>query len=520
MTIDDSKDHKDAGFEPQCSPTVEPTDKREIWAWWLYMAAMEPVSVAVLQLFLPSILDSLSLLIGHPPGQPSVRCTKDNKHTCILFHIGSLAISGSTFSYSIIALAVALQALVFILFGALADYGTMRKTFLTVSTIAGSVFCVAVLGIRGPLAAWIGAALHISITVGFGVSMMLYNSYLPLLSEGHPQVTLFQSDDPLEKAKQRELVSSSLSTKSYMVGYGSAGLFLAACVGYLSLVNSPDISHARHCVAACGLIWGLGAAAYPLWNLKSRPGPSLPPTSHVLGFSVTKTRATLGKGRQLPHLFWFLAAFFLYSDGCNTIGTVFVLFARNVLKATDKTLILCSILATFCGIVGNLFFFTVQKAFRLTGKTMLVIVLSGFLLLTGYGGMGTFMTTFGLRHQWELFMLAGIYGFLMGAMQSFSRVIYAEMIPPGDEAEFFALYAITDKGSSWIGPVIQALVATFLPDQRLGFFFLTAMVVTPFPVLIWLVDPVEGKDDAIAFAKLYDAPGPLAAEVMTEEKSP
>lgn len=465
------------------------------------MAAIEPVSVAGLQLFLPSILDSLVLLVGHPPEQPTVSCTLDNKHECILFRIGDFGVSGSTFSYSVIALAVALQALVFILFGALADHGRMRKSFLTASTIAGMIFCVLVLGVRGPLAAWIGASLHILITVGFGVSMMLYNSYLPLLSDNHPEILSFHSDDPLERAEQRELVASRLSTKGYMVGYGSAVLFLAGCVGYLFLVKTPDVSHARHCVAACGLLWGIGACVFPLWNLQSRRGPPLPPKSNVLTFSAKKTWSTLRKGQQLPHLFWFLAAFFLYSDGCNTIGTVFVLFARNVLKATDRSLIFCSILATLCAIVGNFFFFHVQKVFRVSGKAMLISILSGFLLLTGYGGMGTFVTAFGLRNPWEMYVMAGAYGFLMGAMQSFSRVLYAEMIPPGEEAEFFALYAITDKGSSWIGPVIQAMVATFLSDQRMGFFFLTAMIAMPFPVLLWLVNPVEGKEDALAFVK-------------------
>ena len=37
-------------------------------------------------------------------------------------------------------------------------------------------------------------------------------------------------------------------------------------------------------------------------------------------------------------------------------------------------------------------------------------------------------------------------GFILGAYQSFSRVLYSELMPPGHESEFFSLYEVTDKG--------------------------------------------------------------------------
>ena len=35
----------------------------------------------------------------------------------------------------------------------------------------------------------------------------------------------------------------------------------------------------------------------------------------------------------------------------------------------------------------------------------------------------------------------------------------AQFTPHGYEAQFFGLYEITDKGSSWIGPLMFALVS-------------------------------------------------------------
>jgi UMF1 family MFS transporter len=31
--------------------------------------------------------------------------------------------------------------------------------------------------------------------------------------------------------------------------------------------------------------------------------------------------------------------------------------------------------------------------------------------------------------------------------------VFSDLVIPGKEAEFFALYEITDKGSSWLGPL-------------------------------------------------------------------
>jgi MFS-type transporter involved in bile tolerance (Atg22 family) len=46
----------------------------------------------------------------------------------------------------------------------------------------------------------------------------------------------------------------------------------------------------------------------------------------------------------------------------------------------------------------------------------------------------------------------------MGGLSSFCRSLYGELIPPGFEAAFYALYAITDKGSSVFGPAIVGAI--------------------------------------------------------------
>lgn len=59
-----------------------------------------------------------------------------------------------------------------------------------------------------------------------------------------------------------------------------------------------------------------------------------------------------------------------------------------------------------------------------------------------------------------------VYGFVMGGLSSFCRSLFGELIPPGFEAAFYALYAITDKGSSMFGPAIVGAITDTYGEIR------------------------------------------------------
>jgi len=51
----------------------------------------------------------------------------------------------------------------------------------------------------------------------------------------------------------------------------------------------------------------------------------------------------------------------------------------------------------------------------------------------------------GFLHPWEAYLLGVFYGLALGSFQSYNRCLFSEMIPKEREAEFFALYEITDR---------------------------------------------------------------------------
>ena len=120
--------------------------------------------------------------------------------------------------------------------------------------------------------------------------------------------------------------------------------------------------------------------------------------------------------------------------------------------------------------------------------------LLGFLPFIQSWGVG------GLQQQWEIYPLGFVHGFVMGGLSSYSRAFYGEMIPPGSEAAFYALYAITDKGSSAVGPAIVGAIVDSLGTIRPAFGFLAVLVLLPIP-LVYMVDVRKGHTDALLLSK-------------------
>ncbi|KAG5651552.1 hypothetical protein H0H81_008262 [Sphagnurus paluster] len=86
-------------------------------------------------------------------------------------------------------------------------------------------------------------------------------------------------------------------------------------------------------------------------------------------------------------------------------------------------------------------------------------------------------------------------GSVYGAFQGYARAFYAELLPPGEEARWYGLFSITDKSSSFIGPLIVGLIADTTGNIRYAFFFLVAMIWMAVPVLM-SVDVDKGRKDA------------------------
>lgn len=65
-----------------------------------------------------------------------------------------------------------------------------------------------------------------------------------------------------------------------------------------------------------------------------------------------------------------------------------------------------------------------------------------------------------------MYPLGAVFGIVIGGLSSYCRALFGELIPPGSEAAFYALYAITDKGSSVFGPAIVGAITDAYGEIR------------------------------------------------------
>jgi UMF1 family MFS transporter len=100
----------------------------------------------------------------------------------------------------------------------------------------------------------------------------------------------------------------------------------------------------------------------------------------------------------------------------------------------------------------------------------------------------------------QFFILGAFIALVMGGSQAISRSLFAQIIPKGKEAEYYSFYEVSERGTSWTGPLIFGLVNQMFGDLRLGilaliFYFIAGLVVLPFVNVQKAMDDVKKYDE-------------------------
>lgn len=232
---------------------------------------------------------------------------------------------------------------------------------------------------------------------------------------------------------------------------------------------------------------------------------------------------TVKSAAKLRDMRVFLLAWFLLSDGIATVAGTAILFARTELHMDTVPIALLSITVTAAGIAGAVAWPRISKRFNWSTNRTIVVCLVLMEILPIYGLLGflPFIQSWGvggMQQVWELFPLGFIHGFVMGGLSSYCRSFFGQLIPSGHEAAFYALFAVTDKGSSAIGPAIVGAIVDRTGEIRPAFTFLLILIALPVP-LIWVVDVGRGRDDALKMAETMQVPR-TEAYTMTDNTGP
>ena len=229
-------------------------------------------------------------------------------------------------------------------------------------------------------------------------------------------------------------------------------------------------------IALCSTgVWWLLWTIPVLRGVKNRgEARPLSPGQSVLGVAFGQLLHTLHDVRRYPQTLTFLLAYLLYNDAIQTVLIVSAAFGAKELGLSDAQLTITILISQLVGVAGALLFGKV--AARITSKRAVIVTLIVWIALLFYA--------YGFVHNaTEFYIMGGFAGLVMGGSQALSRSIFAQLVPHGMEAEYFSLYEVGDKGTSWLGPPTFAIALQMTGSQRSAILSLLIFFVAGLAVL-------------------------------------
>jgi len=443
-------------------------DKKEIFGWAMYDWANSAFSTTVGTVFLGPHVAHLARVAAEAVG----------KETVSLFGI---PVAPDSFLPYCISFSVGMQVLFLPILGAIADYSHLRKQMMQIFATIGAAATILMFFITGSLW-WLGGLLFIVANLAFGASIVFYNAYLP----------------DIASEAERDRVSSY----GWAMGYLGGGLLLALNLVFYTFsdkIGVPGEIAVRINLASAG-VWWLGFAFVTWGRLRPRRASrALPAGETYVSVGFKQLRKTVADVKHFPETLKFLAAYFLYNDGIQTVIAVASTFAaapliQGGIELDQSTLIQVILMIQFVAFFGALFWGKLAGWIGAKQSVIVSLVIWAGVVIYAYGGLH------GETRVVQFFILGALIAIVMGGSQAISRSLFAQMIPNGKEAEFFSFYEISERGTSWIGPLVFGLANQIYGNLRIAilsliFFFIAGLIMLPF----------VNVNKAISDAKKYDA---------------
>lgn len=399
-----------------------------------------------------------------------------------------------------LSIALLIAAVLSPILGTVSDIMRGKKRFLAIFTGIGAVGTAALVFVG--TGDWMLASIIMIVArVGFTGAYTFYDALLPHVA----------------REEDRDIVS----TRGYAMGYLGGGLLLAINVVMIFQLGFAD--GARLSFLSVALWWIV--FSIPIFRQVPEPPAAV---ERVDGWqAVSASFRRIGERfkdiRRYRELFKFLIAFLIYNDAIGTIIGVAAIYGAEL--GFDATqLILALLLVQFAGIPFSLIFGWLPSKQRPHRPFYLAFILFNLVALPVTGIIGAqvdpevmglpliigaliglqaaglafawligqrlvaglverldtknsillalvfysviAMWGFVLRSPIEFWFLAWLVAIVQGGSQALSRSLYAALSPASKSGEFFGLFGVMEKFSSFLGPLIFALAVALFGSSR------------------------------------------------------
>jgi MFS transporter, UMF1 family len=405
--------------------------KREQRGWYMYDWANATFHSTVVTLFLGPYLTALAKAAAGVDGR---------------VHPFGIPVDPRSWWGYLISISVVTQIFGLPLVGTIADFSPNKKGLLGLFAYTGAAATAAMFFLQGSeyLA---GGGLFLIANLAFGAAMVVYNAFLPEIAS----------------PEQRDAVSST----GWGIGYLAGGILLGLNLLLFTRGKSFGLSDSmavRINLASSGVWWAV-FGVIPLLILRNRPAGRTRAAGESVFDSFREFVATLREMRRYPQTLRFLLAFLLYSDAVQAVIALSAQFGSDELKISMTDLTVVILMVQFVAFAGSFVFDWIAKWIGAKPAIIVSLLIWTGVLVAMYVSV---------RTERQFFIVAAVVAMVLGGTQALSRSLFSLMIPRGREAEYFGIYEISDKGTSWLCPLIFGLALQFTGSYRLAILSLIA----------------------------------------------
>lgn len=379
-------------------------------------------------------------------------------------------INTSLLNYGI-AFAFLIVAFLSPILSSMADTKGNKKRYMQFFTTIGALACMGLFFFRkGNVET--GVILAIVAAIGYCGSLVFYNAYLPEIATKDEQ--------------------DKLSAKGFAFGYIGSVICQLICLififNYDDWFGQTEDWGPRISFLVVG-VWWLGWAMIPFINLPTKTIAKS--ASKLAGQNLVKSsfkalRKVAKQIQTMPKLKIYLAAFFFYSMGVQTVMLAAAVFGSKEIKKLVKgvwvnlsaeDLIPAILLIQFVAILGAYLMAKLSARFGNFKVLMLTVFLWIIICILAY-----FTYT-----KNQFYGISVLVGLVMGGIQSLSRSTFSKLIPESssNHTSFFSFYDVMEKLSIVLGMFSFAFIEQVTGSMRNAIIGLTVYFLIGFCFLLF-----------------------------------
>ncbi len=383
--------------------TIVKGNKRVIRGWVMYDWANSVYQLTIASAIFPIYYNTV---------------TRTGSNFTISF-FGAPVINTVLYSWAIAA-AYLLVAIGSPLFSSMADYTGRRKGFMRAFTLIGAIACGALFFFDknhielGVIAFALG-------TIGYGGSIVFYNSFLPVIAEPADQ--------------------DRISARGYSMGYlGGVVLLLFN----LLMIMKPDLfgiakdsSLPARISFVTVFVWWIGFSQITFSRLPKYTFRKRMKRESVLSNGYKELRRVFVQINKSYKFSLYLTGFFFLMMGVLTTMFMAATYGEKEIGLKEDVLIPTILVIQLVGMAGAWMFARISEKLGNLQALMITIVAWTLICIGAYF----------ISNATEFIIAAFFIGIVMGGSQSLARSTYSKMLPADttDHTSFFSFYDVMEK---------------------------------------------------------------------------